>query len=93
MAAHAEYSLRCTSITQIFDFPFAISTTKTSGTKGLVARKDREVFDLVAARSAAVRAVIANEGAIAEEQKVRIGVEERVARVTSEAVEMPSVPS
>ena len=39
----------------------------------------------------AVRAVVANQGAIAEQEEVRIGVEQGVAGITPEAVDVPSV--
>lgn len=59
----------------------------------MVAREDGEIFDLVAARTAAVCAVVADEGAIAEEEEVRVRVEKGAARIASEAVQMPSIAS
>jgi hypothetical protein len=41
----------------------------------LVAREDSQVFDLVAAGAAAVCTIVADEGAIAEKEQVRIRVE------------------
>jgi hypothetical protein len=40
---------------------------------------------------AAVGAVVADEGAVSEEQQVGVRVEEGAARVAAEAVDMPSV--
>jgi hypothetical protein len=59
----------------------------------LVAGEDSQILDLVAASAAAVCAIIAYEGAIAKEEEVGVGVEERAARVAAEAVEMPPVAS
>lgn len=42
---------------------------------------------------AAVCAVVAYEGSIAKEEKVRVGVEESAAGVAAEAIDMPSVSS
>ncbi|KFY20889.1 hypothetical protein V493_07604, partial [Pseudogymnoascus sp. VKM F-4281 (FW-2241)] len=69
--------------------PFAAA--EAGGAEGLVAGQDGEVLDLVAAGAAAVGAVVADEGAVAEEEKVGVRVEEGVALVAAEAVEMPSV--
>ncbi|KFZ11385.1 hypothetical protein V501_04804 [Pseudogymnoascus sp. VKM F-4519 (FW-2642)] len=69
--------------------PFAAA--EAGGAEGLVAGQDGEVLDLVAAGAAAVGAVVADEGAVAEEEQVGVGVEEGVALVAAEAVEMPSV--
>jgi hypothetical protein len=41
----------------------------------LVTRQDSQIFDLVAASTAAVGAIIADEGAVAKEKKIRIRVE------------------
>jgi hypothetical protein len=41
---------------------------------------------------AAVCAVVADEGAVAEQQQVGVRVEQGAARVTAEAVNVPSVP-
>ena len=91
MTAHAEDALRCSSITEVLDLPLAIATSKAGGTERLVARQDCQVFNLVAASIAAVRAVVAYERAITEQEEVRIGVEERATSVASEAVDVPSV--
>jgi hypothetical protein len=93
MTAHAKVTVRRSCIAQVLDLPLAVPTTKAWLAIGLISRKDREVFNFVAASAAAVRAVIANEGAIAKEEQVRIRVEQGPAAVTTKAVKMPSVPS
>jgi hypothetical protein len=57
----------------------------------LVAGKNCEVLNLVAAGTTAVSAVVANQGAVAEEQEIRIRVEESMAGVTPEAIKMPTI--
>ena len=68
MAGHAEYALRGSGVAQILDLPLAVPTAKACCAEGLVACQDRQVLDLVATRAATVCAVVADEGAIAEEQ-------------------------
>lgn len=91
MAAHAKDALRRPRIPQVFNLPLAVPAPKAARAEGLVASEDCEVFDLVAASVAAVRAVVADQGAIAEEEQVRVGVEQGAAGVASEAVDVPSV--
>lgn len=93
MTTHTEYPLGRASISQVFNLSLAIATSKTSRAKRLVAGEDGEIFNLIAARAATVRAVVTYKRAIAEEEKVRVGVEEGAAGVASEAVDMPSVAS
>ena len=59
----------------------------------MVACEDSQIFNFIPAGTAAVCAVVADEGAIAEEEEVRIGVEEGPAGVASETVQMPSIAS
>lgn len=91
MAIHTENALRGPSIAQIFNLPLAIPTSEACSAEGLVPSKDGQVLDLVPTGAAAVGAVVANEGAIAEEEEVRIGVEEGAAGVATEAVQMPPI--
>lgn len=91
MAVHAKNALRGPSIAQVFDLSLAISTSEAGGAEGLVTSEDCQVLDLVSAGTAAVGAVVTNEGAIAEKKEVRVGVEEGATGVTTEAVKMPSV--
>lgn len=92
MARHAEDALRGAGIAQVLDLPLAVAAPETVRTEGLVAREDGQVLDLVAAVVAAVRAVVAYQRPVAEQQQVRVRVEERAARVAAEAVDVPSVP-
>jgi len=91
MTIHAEDALTGARIAQVLDLALAVPTSETGGAKGLVAGEDGEVFDLVAAGVAAICTVVADEGAVAEEEEVCIGVKEGSACVTSEAVNVPSV--
>jgi hypothetical protein len=91
MTGHAEDTLRSAGIAQVLDLALAIPTPEAVGTEGLVAGQDGEILDLVAAVVAAICAVVAYQGAVAEEQQVRVRVEQRAARVAAEAVDVPSV--
>lgn len=91
MTAHAKDALGRPRIAQIFYFSLAVSTSEAGRAKGLISRQDGQVFDLVAACAAAVCAIVADEGAIAEEEEVRIGVEEGAASIATKAIQMPSV--
>lgn len=93
MAAHTKYALRCPGISQVVDFALAIPAAETRRAECLIARKDGKIFNLVAARAAAVGAVVANKGAVTEQKEVGVRVEKGSACVTSEAVQMPSIAS
>jgi hypothetical protein len=90
---HAEYTLRRASIAEILNLALAVPASEAVGTESLVTGQDGQVLDLVAAVVAAVCAVVAYQRAVAEEQQVRIRVEEGAARVAAEAVDVPSVSS
>lgn len=93
MTAHAKDSLRRPSISEVFYLALAVAAAETSGAKGLFTGQDSKLFNLVAAGTTAVSAVVADEGAIAEEKQVGVGVEEGAASVASKAVEVPSISS
>jgi hypothetical protein len=93
VARHAEDTLRGACIAQVLDLALAVAAAEAIGTEGLVARQDGQVLDLVAAVVAAVCAVVAYQRAVAEQQEVRIRVEQGAAGVAAEAVDVPSVPS
>lgn len=93
MAGHAKDTLRGAGIAQVLDLALAVPASEAIGAKGLVAGQDGQVLDLVAAMVAAVCAVVADEGAIAEQQQVGVRVEQGAAGVAAEAVDVPSVPS
>lgn len=91
VTAHTEDPLRCPGIAKILDLPFAVSATEARGAESLLSCEDSQFFDFVTAGAAAVGAVVADEGAIAEEEKVGIGVEKGVACIAAETIQMPSV--
>jgi hypothetical protein len=93
VARHAEDALRRAGIAQILDLALAVAAAEAVGAKGLVARQDGQVLDLVAAVVAAICAVVAYQRAVAEQQQVRVRVEQGAAGVAAEAVDVPSVPS
>lgn len=93
MAGHAKDTLRGAGIAQVLDLALAVAAAEAIGAEGLVARQDGQVFDLVAAVVAAVGAVVAYQGAVAEQQEVRVRVEQGAAGVAAEAVDVPSVAS
>lgn len=93
MAAHAKYALRRSCISEVLDLPLAVPAPETCCAEGLVACEDSQILNLVTAGAAAVCTIVADERAIAEEEEVRIGVEEGSAGVTSETVQMPSIAS
>jgi hypothetical protein len=68
MAAHAKNALRCLRVTQVVNLSLAIPTPKASSAKGLFTGKDCKIFNLVIARAAAVGAVVAYKGTIAEKE-------------------------
>ena len=91
MARHAEDTLRGASIAQVLNLALAVPASEAVCTEGLVTSQDGQVFDLVATGIAAVCAVVANEGSVAEQEQVGVGVEQSAACVTAEAVDVPSV--
>jgi len=92
MTRHTEDTLRSAGIAQVLDLALAIPTAEAVGTEGLVASQDGQIFDLVAAVVAAICTVVAYQRAVAEQQQIRVRVEEGAARVAAEAVDVPSVP-
>lgn len=91
MAAHAEDPLGGSRVSQVLNLSLTVATPEARRAERLVTSEDGEVFDLVSASTAAVCAVVADERPIAEQEEVRVGVEESAAGIAAEAVEMPSV--
>lgn len=83
--------MRRAGIAQVLDLPLAVAASKACRAEGLVARQDGQVFDLVVTSATAVGAVVAYEGAVAEQEEVGVGIEKSIACVATKAVEMPSV--
>lgn len=67
--------MRRPGIAQVLDLPLAIPTPKAGCAESLVSGQDGQVLNLIIAGAATVGAVIAYEGAIAEQEEVRIRVE------------------
>lgn len=91
MAFHAKDALRGPGIFEVFDLLLAVTTSKARGAEGLVAGEDGKILDLVPTCAAAIGAVVADQRAVAEEEEVGIGVEEGLAGVAAEAVNVPSI--
>lgn len=60
MTAHAEYPLRRAGISQILNLALAVPASKAVCAKGLIAREDGQILNLVSAGVAAVGAVVAD---------------------------------
>jgi hypothetical protein len=90
---HAKDALCCTSIAKILDLALAVPAAEAAGTKGLIARQNGQIFDLVPTGAAAVGAIVADEGSIAKKEQVGVRVEKGAARVAAEAVNVPSITS
>ena len=91
VAAHAKNALRCAGIAQVLDLPLAVATSETAGAKRLVAGQNGKVLDLVSTRTTTVGAVVADQRAIAEQEKVGVRIEEGLAGIASETVNVPAV--
>lgn len=91
MAFHTKYSLRRPSIFEILNLLLAISTFEAGRAESLIARKDCQILDLVPADTTAVCTIVAYERPVAEEEEVRIRVEDGTAGIAAEAVYMPSI--
>ena len=66
MAVHAENALGGAGVSQVVDLALTVAAPEAAGAKGLVAREDGQVLDLAPACRAAVRAVVADQGTVAE---------------------------
>lgn len=91
VAFHAKDALRGPCILEVFDLLLAVPTSKARRAEGLVAGEDGKILDLVPTCTAAVGAVVADEGAVTEEEQVGVRVEKGQARVAAEAVNVPSI--
>jgi len=93
VALHAKDSLRCPCVPKILDLLFTIPTPEAAGAKCVIACEDSQILDLVSTCTAAVCTIVADEGAIAEEEEVRIGIEEGSAGIATETINVPSITS
>lgn len=67
MTSHTEDALCGSRITQVLDLFFTVAATETTSTECLVACENCQIFYLVSTGVAAICAVIADKGAVAEE--------------------------
>lgn len=91
MTGHAEDTLRRASIAQVLNLALAVPAPEAARAEGLLTGEDCQILDLVAAGTAAVGAIIADERAVAEQEQVCVGVEQHAAGVASEAIDVPSI--
>jgi hypothetical protein len=91
VALHAKYALRGSRVSKVLNLALAIPATEAVCTEGLVARKYCEILDLLVAGVAAISALVANETAVPQEQKIRIRVQRVSTGVAFEAVDVPSI--
>lgn len=91
MAFHTKDALRRPGIFEVFNLLLAIPTAEAGGTKGLIAGEDGKILNFVPTRTATVGAIVANERAVAQEEQVGVGIEEGVAGIAAEAVNVPSI--
>ena len=90
---HAENALRSAGVAQVVYLLFAIAAFEALCAESFLACENSKVFDFVAACAAAVGAVIADEGAVTEEEKVGVGIEEGATSVAAETIDVPSISS
>ena len=88
---HAEDALGGPCIFEVLDLLLTIPTAEARGTKSLIACQDGQILDLVVACAATVGTIVADQGAIAEQKEVCVGIEEGAAGVASETVNVPSI--
>lgn len=68
MALHAEDALGRLCIFQIFDLSLAVPALEASRTESLVTSENGKIFYFVLTDCAAVGAIVADEGAVAQEE-------------------------
>lgn len=93
MTTHAEDALAGARITQVLDLSLAVAALEAGSTKRLLVGEDCEVFDLVATHGAVVGAVVADEGAVAQQKQIGVRVEKSFAVVAAETGQVPSIAS
>ena len=75
MTFHTKDALCSARITQVLNLSLAVATFEAIGAKGLISCQDSQILNLVTTTTATVSAVITYQRAIAEEKKIRIGIE------------------
>jgi hypothetical protein len=58
----------------------------------MITGENSQILNLVPASTAAVCTIVADQRTVAEQEEVRIGIEEGTASVASEAINVPSIP-
>lgn len=91
VAGHAKDALRRACIAQVLNLSLAVPASETVCTEGLISSEDSKILDLVSAVVAAIRAVVADERSVSEQQQVGVRVQQGAAGVAAEAVDVPSV--
>ena len=93
MTVHAKDALRRSRIAKVLDLFLAIAAFEAVCAESLITGQYSQIFNLVSTAATAVGAVVADQRPVAEEEEVRIGVEQSAAGITSKAVDVPSVTS
>jgi hypothetical protein len=93
MTVHAKDALRRSRIAKVFDLSLAIAAFEAVCAESLVTSQYSQIFNLVSAAATAVGAVIADQRPVAEEEEVRVGVEQSTAGITAKAINMPPISS
>jgi hypothetical protein len=93
MTVHAKDALRRSCIAKVLDLFFAIAAFEAVCAESLVTSQNSQIFNLVSAAATAVGTIVADQRPVAEEEEVRIGVEQSTAGITAKAINMPSISS
>jgi hypothetical protein len=93
MTVHAKDALRRSCIAKVLDLFLAIAAFEAVCAESLVTSQYSQIFNLVSAAATAVSAVVADQRPVAEEEEVRVGVEQSTAGITAKAINMPPLSS
>ena len=93
MTVHAKDALRRSRIAKVLDLFLAIAAFEAVCAESLVTSQYGQIFNLVSAAATAVGAVVADQRPVAEEEEVRVGVEQSTTRITAKAINMPPISS
>jgi hypothetical protein len=72
MTAHAEDPLRRPGISQVLNLPLAVPTPEAGSAERLISGQNRQILNLIATGVAAISAIIAYKGSIAEQEEVGV---------------------
>lgn len=93
MTVHAKDALRRSRIAKVLDLFLAIAAFEAVCAESLVTSQYSQIFNLVSAAATAVGAVVADQRPVAEEEEVRVGVEQSTTGITAKAINMPPISS